>query len=327
LTGRGGGEVAVIELQAGQQFGGYRVLGVLGSGASGQVLRAHDPVRGRDVALKVLHPRWSQDEGYPARFLREVARAARLDEPHLIPVHDHGEVDGRLYLAMQLVEGEDLASLLDRSGPLDAARAVDLVGQVARALDAAHAVGLVHGGVTPSSVLLAGRGDGGDVAGSAAGADVARLVGLGVAPTADASPDARDDVQALAGLLFELLTGRPPATASGAAPSWLRPGIPAELDGVVLRGLAADRDERWTSAGGMAAAARAVLALSGIEVARPAEQPAAAGSPQSAGPAGTAAGRGAGRRPFVLAAVPALAAVLVGVRAWWGARRARRSGR
>jgi serine/threonine-protein kinase len=228
---------------------------------------------------------------------------------------------------MRLVEGEDLASLLDRAGPVDPARAVDLVGQVARGVDAAHAAGLVHGGLTTSSVLLAGRDDGGDLAGSVAGEDVVHLVGLGLAPTADAAPDARDDVHALAGLLFELLTGRPPATASGAAPSSLRPGIPAELDGVVLRGLAADRDERWTSAGGMAAAARAVLALRGIEVARPAEHPAGAGSPDSGGPAGTAAGRGAGRRPFVRAAVPALAAVLLGVRAWWGARRTRRNGR
>jgi serine/threonine-protein kinase len=321
----------VTELQAGQQFGGYRVLGVLGSGTSGQVLRAHDAERGREVALKVLQPRWSQDEGYRERFLREVPIAARLDEPHLIPVLDHGEVDGRLFLAMPLVQGEDLASLLDRAGPLDPARAVDLAGQVARALDAAHAVGLVHGGITPSSVLLAGRGDGGDLAGSAAGADVAHLVGLGVAPTVatapdaapGATPDARDDVHALAGLLFELLTGRPPTTAPGAAPSSLRPGIPAELDGVVLRGLAADRDERWTSAGGLAAAARAVLTLSGIEVARPAEHRSAAGTPDSGGPAGTA-GQGAGRRPFVLAAGPALVAVLLGVRAWW---RARRSGR
>jgi serine/threonine-protein kinase len=317
----------VTELQAGQQFGGYRVLGVLGSGASGQVLRAHDAERGRDVALKVLHPRGSQDAGHPERFLREVASAARLDEPHLIPVHDHGEVDGRLFLVMELVEGEDLASLLDRAGPLDPARAVDLIGQVARALDAAHAVGLVHGGITPSSVLLAGRGDGGDLAGSAAGEDVVHLVGLGVAPTADAAPDPRDDVRGLAGLLFELLTGRPPDGAPGAAPSSVRPGIPAELDGVVLRGLAAARDERWTSAGGMAAAARAVLALSGIEVARPAEHPAAAGPPENAGPGGTAVGRAAGRRPFVLGSVPALAAALLGVRAWWGARRARRSGR
>jgi serine/threonine-protein kinase len=310
----------VTDLQAGQQFGGYRVLGVLGSGASGQVLRAHDAERAREVALKVLHPRWSQDEGYRERFLREVPIAARLDEPHLIPVQDHGEVDGRLFLAMPLVVGEDLASLLDRAGPLDPARAVDLVGQVARALDAAHAAGLVHGGVTPSRVLLSGRGDGGDPAGSVVGADVAHLVGLGVVP-AGAAPDARDDVHGLAGLLFELLTGRPSATAPGTAPSSLRPGIPAELDGVVLRGLAADRDERWTSAGGLAAAARAVLSLSGIEVARPAEHRSATGSPDSAGLAGTPAGQGAGRHRLVLTAGPALVAALLGVRAWWRTRR------
>lgn len=330
----------------GEHFGAYRVLGVLGGG-TGQVLRAYDAEHQRDVALKVLPARRAQDAGYRERFLREARIALRLTEPHVIPVHRYGEVDGRLFLDMRLVEGEDLASLLARTGPLDPARAVDLVGQVARALDAAHAVGLVHRDVTPSSVLLAARGDGGDLAESVAGEDVAYLLGLGIPRAADPptgylapecitgpAPDGRADVFSLACVLFELLTGRSPfpgtdpagapLTEPPPAPSTLRATVPAQLDGVVLGGLSPDRGQRWTSPGGMAAAARAALAVHGIEVARPAGYPGAVGTSL---PGGRARGWTAGRRSAAVAAVPVLAAILLGVRAWRGARRRRRSGR
>ena len=222
---------------AGGRFGPYRVLGVLGRGGMGQVLRAHDDEHERDVALKVLHPQWAQDEGYRDRFRREARIAARLTEPHVVPIHRYGEIDGQLFLDMRLVEGEDLDALLRRTGPVDPARAVDLVGQVARALDAAHAGGLVHRDVKPSNVLLVGRADGRDLATSAAGEDFAYLADFGVARGADdghgpaltavgtavgsteymaperfgpTPPDARADVYSLACLLFELLTGRRP---------------------------------------------------------------------------------------------------------------------
>jgi serine/threonine protein kinase len=171
----------VTAQQDGGRFGPYRVLGVLGRGGMGQVLRAHDDDHERDVALKVLHPQWAQDEGYRDRFRREARIAARLTEPHVVPIHRYGEIDGQLFLDMRLVEGEDLDSLLRRTGPVDPARAVDLVGQVARALDAAHAGGLVHRDVKPSNVLLVGRADGRDLATSAAGEDFAYLADFGVA--------------------------------------------------------------------------------------------------------------------------------------------------
>ena len=291
------------------RFGPYRVLGVLGRGGMGQVLRAHDGDHERDVALKVLHPHWAQDEGYRDRFRREARIAARLTEPHVIPIHRYGEIDGQLFLDMRLVEGEDLDSLLRRAGPVDPARAVDLVGQVARALDAAHAGGLVHRDVKPSNVLLVARADRRDLATSVAGEDFAYLADFGIARGAGdgpgpaltavgsavgsteymaperfgpTPPDARADVYSLACLLFELLTGRRPFVPADPArlmaahlhehppaPSSLRPGLPPALDHVVLQGMAKDPDRRWQRAGDLAAAARSALAGSGVPAPHP----------------------------------------------------------
>ncbi|MGY1832375.1 serine/threonine-protein kinase [Geodermatophilus sp. SYSU D01180] len=290
----------------GGRFGPYRVLGMLGRGGMGQVLRAHDGEHERDVALKVLHPQWAADESYRERFRREARVAARLNEPHVVPIHRYGEIDGQLFLDMRLVEGEDLASLLRRAGRLPPARAVDVVGQVARALDAAHASGLVHRDVKPSNVLLVARADRGDLAASAPGEDFCYLADFGIARTsADATGpaltgtgmavgsteymaperfgsgplDARADVYSLACVLFEALTGRRPFAGDDPValmaahvheppppPSSLAPGVPPALDAVVLRGLAKDRGRRWPSAGAMAAAARAALAESGVPV-------------------------------------------------------------
>ena len=169
----------------GEHFGPYRVLGVLGNGGMGRVLRAYDAEHAREVALKVLHQQWAQDESYRSRFRREAQIAARLNEPHVIPIHRYGEIDGQLFLDMRLVEGENLDSLLRRSGPLDPARAIDLIGQVGRALDAAHAGGLVHRDVKPSNVLLAPRMDGADLITSTAGDDFAYLADFGIARGAD----------------------------------------------------------------------------------------------------------------------------------------------
>ncbi|WP_206340316.1 serine/threonine-protein kinase [Blastococcus litoris] len=336
-----------------ERFGPYRVLGVLGNGGMGRVLRAHDAEHQRDVALKVLHPQWAQDENYRSRFRREAQIAARLNEPHVIPIHRYGEIDGQLFLDMRLVEGENLDSLLRRSGPMDPARAVDVVGQVARALDAAHAGGLVHRDVKPSNVLLVARGDGGDLAASAAGEDFAYLADFGIARMADEGtgpaltttgtaigsteymaperfgpnpPDARSDVYSLACVLFELLTGSRPVPVSEPvaamyahlheqppAPSRVRPGVPAALDGVVLRGLAKDPAQRWQTAGQLAAAARSALAASGVPVPPPdGVRAGVAPAPVDGGSAGARrASRGLAARAPWLVATAALAAVVL----------------
>jgi len=245
----------------GDRVGPYRVTATMGRDGAVERFLARDTA-GRDVVLELL-PTGSAAPG-PARdrFLRDAAVVTRLREPHLVRVHRYGEEGGRLFLATEPLDGDDLATLLTTRGALEPARAVDVVGQVARALDAAHDAGVVHGGLTSERVVL--------LTGARPGDDV-RLTGLGSSVGRHAPADPGGDVQALAALLFELLTGRPvpAATATDArppAPSALRAGLPEVLDAVVLRGLSADPTERWTSAGGMAAAARAALSVSGVHV-------------------------------------------------------------
>ncbi|WP_209305483.1 serine/threonine-protein kinase [Blastococcus sp. CT_GayMR20] len=332
-----------------ERFGPYRILGVLGDGGMGRVLRAHDAEHERDVALKVLHPQWARDEGYRSRFRREARIAARLSEPHVIPIHRYGEIDGQLFLDMRLVEGEDLDSLLRRGGPMEPARAVDVVGQIGRALDAAHAGGLVHRDVKPSNVLLVARGDDRDLTTSAAGEDFAYLADFGIARGADpgtgptltasgtaigstdymaperfgsATADARSDVYSLACVLFELLTGRRPFAPGDPvalmhahlhqqppAPSQVRPSVPAALDAVVLRGLAKNPDHRWQSAGELATAARSVLAASGV----PVPDPGVRRAPDNGEPrpAGGPAGTGAAKQLWITRLAWAVAALTV----------------
>ncbi|MBM7805324.1 hypothetical protein JOD57_001161 [Geodermatophilus bullaregiensis] len=254
-----------------QTFGPYELDELLGRGHTGEVHRAWDTRRHRTVALRLLRPELTHDEQFRARFLRECRAAAELDEPHVVAVHDSGEIDGRLYVDTELVDGRDLSAVLAAEGPLPADRAVDVVGQVAAALDAAHARGLVHGDVRPSHVLLSGHsshpqchltgfGTGGAVGGPRYAAPE-RLTGRPV--------DHRTDVHALACLLHEALTGAPPSRAAGTAeagagrvpprPSAAAPSVPRELDDVVARGTAEDPDDRHPSAGALALAARAAL--------------------------------------------------------------------
>ncbi len=136
----------------------------------GEVWRAHDTNTDRVVALKVLPPHLADDEMFQKRFRREARVAAALYEPHVVPIHGYGEIDGHLYVDMRLIVGEDLETMLKR-GPLDPARAVGIIEQVAAALQAAHHEGLVHRDVKPSNILVTDS-------------DFAYLIDFGIARTA-----------------------------------------------------------------------------------------------------------------------------------------------
>src|ERR1700739_2293084 len=138
----------------GMPFGRYRLVELLGRGGMGEVWRAHDTAIDRMVALKRLLPHYAQDRTFTQRFRREARVAARLDDPHVVPIYDVGVEDGHLYVTMRLITGHDLQTLL-KGGPLEPERAVRIIEQVADALHAAHQVGLVHRDIKPSNILLA----------------------------------------------------------------------------------------------------------------------------------------------------------------------------
>jgi hypothetical protein len=274
-------------LEEGAVIGTYRVEGVLGRGGMGVVYRARDRRLDRLVALKLLSGETAQDPRFRERFLRESRAAAGIDHPNVLPVYEAAEVGGQLYIAMRLVEGEDLAELLKREGALPPARALRLVAQVADALDAVHAHGLVHRDVKPSNVLLH----------RAAVREHAYLADFGITRLATQNTpltatgafvgtidycapevirgdrlDARSDVYSLGCVLFECLTGEKPFVrdsevnliyahleAPVPAPRDRRPDLPVAVDGVVVRAMAKDPDARFASAGELAAAAAAAL--------------------------------------------------------------------
>jgi serine/threonine-protein kinase len=262
-------------------FGPYELQALLGVGGMGEVYRAYDTTKDRTVAIKLLRAEMSSDAGFQERFRRESRIAARLQEPHVIPVHDFGEINGVLYIDMRLVEGDNVHNVLQQSGPMDPARAVAIVGQVAAALDAAHASGLVHRDVKPENVLLTSNDFaylvdfgiahlGGDSGLTSAGAAIGscaymapeRFTGGQVGPAAD--------IYSLACLLYECLTGSTPfptrelsqlmgahIMAPPPRPSVTRPILGPAFDAVVTRGMAKHPQERFASAGDLARAATA----------------------------------------------------------------------
>src|SRR5262245_56481218 len=142
------------EPRIGTELLGYRIDALAGRGGMGVVYLAYDPRLKRNVALKLIAPELSRDARFRERFLAETELAASLEHPNVVPIYDAGKVDGQLYLAMRYVEGAELKTLLDEAGPLEPGRAIAICAQIAGALDAAHARGLVHRDVKPSNVLL-----------------------------------------------------------------------------------------------------------------------------------------------------------------------------
>jgi DNA-binding beta-propeller fold protein YncE len=260
VAGEGG---TTDEPAIGSTLAGYRLDALIARGGMGVVYRATHLALDRPVALKVIARHLGSDESFRDRFLRESRLAARLEHPNVVPVYDAREEDGELIVAMRLVGGGDLKRRI-AAGPLDPAEAVDLLAQVADALDSAHAAGIVHRDVKPHNILL--EGDHayltdfglakalGDSGAHESGASIVGTVeymspeqwrGQDVGPAAD--------VYSLGCVLYEALTGIVPF---GRRAGDAEPEMPAGLDGVIERSVARDPGERYPSAGALIAAAR-----------------------------------------------------------------------
>ncbi|GAA1872253.1 hypothetical protein GCM10009836_61430 [Pseudonocardia ailaonensis] len=312
-----------------EEFGPYRLDELVGRGGMGEVWRAWDTRRRRTVALKRLGAEHSGNREFEARFRRECELAARLAAPHVIPIHDYGEIDGRLFLDMRLVDGEDLGSRLRTLGRLEPAAAVAVITQLASALDAAHAAGLVHRDVKPSNALITADDfvylvDFGIV--KALASDTVLTSTDGVVGTAGylaperitgSGEDARSDVYALACVLYECLTGSKPFPAATAAAVVLahvnspvpRPGDrDARLrafDAVVAAGMAKEPAARPESAGALARMAAAALRAPFVPVGPPLAGGPTAFGPTLPGPGGAAPSSRSG--PGGAASAPAAA--------------------
>ncbi len=263
-------------------LGRYRLDELLGSGGSAQVWRAHDTATGHTVALKVLAPVLTGDPEYRRRFEREARAASLLHGPHVVAVRAYGELEGRLYIESEFVDGLDVEALLEWEGPLAPAAAVRLIGQIAVALDEAHAAGLVHRDVKPQNIIVAPDDTAYLIDFGAAledGQAAVTRTGMLVGTPAYMAPErysgiatARSDIYSLACVLYECLTGQRPFRSGNPAQlmraqletvpapaSTLAPAVSAALDRVIARAMAKDPAERHSSAGEFAAAAEAAL--------------------------------------------------------------------
>jgi serine/threonine protein kinase len=266
----------------GQVFGRYRLIELVGRGGMGEVWRTYDTVTERVVALKVLPTQYADDPVFQERFRREARAAAALDEPHVVPIYDYGEIDGRLFVSMRLIKGHDLESILS-SGAIPTERAVRIIDQIASALHAAHQVHLIHRDVKPSNILVTDE-------------DFAYLIDFGIVRAAEqtgltsasavigtwaymapermttAQCDARADIYALACVLYECLTSRQPfpgdslesqigghLTLPPPRASEQHPEVPAQLDAVIATGMAKNPDDRYATARELARAASSAL--------------------------------------------------------------------
>jgi DNA-binding beta-propeller fold protein YncE len=283
---------AFSDFAPGSRIAGYRLEEQIGRGGMAVVFRAYDARLDRRVALKILAPGLALDNAFRQRFIRESKAAAAVDHPNIIPVFDAGEASGVLFIAMRFVQGGDVRSLLDRTGPLSAARATGIISQVASALDAAHARGLVHRDVKPANMLLDENAVGerhdhvylsdfglskqslGQTGITSQGQVLGTLDYMAPEQVEGRRVDGRTDLYSLACAAFELLSGAPPFRRDGGlAAVWAQlsepppsltarhPGLPAEINDVLARAMAKSPADRFGRCGEFAAALRGVFGL------------------------------------------------------------------
>jgi eukaryotic-like serine/threonine-protein kinase len=272
----------------------YQVGDTLGFGGMSEVHRGRDLRLGRDVAIKVLRADLARDPSFQTRFRREAQNAASLNHPAIVAVYDTGETLGETgpipYIVMEYVDGETLRDLLKREGPLAPKRAMEIVADVCAALDFSHRHGIVHRDIKPANVMLTRAGavkvmDFGIARAVADGQSTMTATAAVIGTAQYLSPeqargeavDARSDVYATGCVLFELITGSPPFTGDSPvavayqhvredpkAPSEVKPGLPKELDAIVLKALNKNPLNRYQTAAEMRS--DLVRALSGQAV-------------------------------------------------------------
>ncbi|HEX5149133.1 MAG TPA: Stk1 family PASTA domain-containing Ser/Thr kinase, partial [Candidatus Limnocylindrales bacterium] len=309
--------------------GRYRLLELLGQGGMATIYRARDAQLERDVAVKVLRPEYGRDPDFFARFRQEAQSAASLNHPGVVAVYDYGTDIVGPFIVMELVDGEDLASIIRRSGALPPRQAARLTAGVAHAIAAAHENGFVHRDIKPGNILVTreGRVKVADFGIARAIAEAAlTLPGTTLGSVHYFSPEqARgepttpaSDIYSLGIVLFELLTGHRPWTGDSAAaiatarltsavpsPSGIRAGVPPILEAITRKAMALDPEQRFASATEMADALDRFLADSagasagsaGAAGVSPAAVEAAAAGAVAGGLAGAAAASGAGAVP------------------------------
>jgi serine/threonine-protein kinase len=280
----------------GTQVGAYRVLQRLGAGGMGEVWLAEHTMLGRRAAIKVLHPEYSSNDEVVNRFFNEARSVTSINDPGIVQIFDYGHhSDGSAYIVMELLEGEPLDRRLARCGALGLLEALRIMRQIASALGAVHARGIIHRDLKPENVFIVrdSEVDGGERA-KILDFGIAKLVGdhgglktqtqVVMGTPRYMSPeqcrgagaiDRRSDVYSLGCLLFALLVGRPPFDSEGVGeiiamhlrepppvPSSLRPGIPPEIDRLVLRCLEKDPARRFGHSGELVAVLGSLRGLS-----------------------------------------------------------------
>ena len=305
--------------EIGQILGGrYRLIELLGQGGMATIYRATDTGLGRDVALKLLRPEYLRDPDFSSRFRQEAQAAASLSHPNVVTVFDYGEDPSGPFIAMEVIDGEDLATILKRSGALPPRQAARIAAAVARALAAAHARGIVHRDVMPGNVLIGRDGrvkvvDFG-IARAVAEAQMT-LPGTTLGSVHYFSPEqargepttAASDIFSLGIVLYEMLTGIRPWTGDSAAsvalarlsgpvpdPMAVRSALPPDLAAIARKALAPSPNDRFASAGAMADALESTLAGATGEVGASAPDGAATAASAAAGVASAAGVAGAG---------------------------------